>query len=104
MSKGLGKDIKEFYYNYFPQDYYFDEGELDLEDYNGTWLLEDNQKYDLSQIGIFVENEGDRIITFSSAFLKWKKSQTTETLLVEIPKGKKEEATKQIRDLGYKVV
>jgi hypothetical protein len=98
MAKALGSEIIDFYANGWPEGYYHDECEIDVEALNPT------EKYDLSDFGYVCPEDGNGTEkAFSSVFLKWKKAQSTTTILVTVPKEQLAQAKEQIKALGYKI-
>lgn len=103
----LGRDIKEFWDNGFPEGYYSDDAEIQVEDDAGHCPLDLDVKYDLNRFGVLIPEgnamageQGDPI-SFASAFKRWFKEQTTVTLLVTVPKEKADEARAKLKELGY---
>jgi hypothetical protein len=110
MPKALGKDIQDFYDNHFPPGYYHDDNALKFHDEDkGDWILEADEKYDLDECGVLVPEASldgikqDYPIPFSTAFRKYMKARTTDTLVIHIPKEKREQVVKALADLGIKV-
>ena len=104
MAKGV--EILDFWRNGFPEGYYSDDCEIEVVGDNDEDLLEPDANYPLVKFGNLyphMYNGGEDVISFTSAFNRWKKSQTTEVLIVDVPKDKAEEARRQIASLGYKV-
>ena len=108
MAKATGAEITEFWQHGFPDGYYSDDCETEVMDDKGECVLEPSEKYDLGSFGnLYPDNwaggDHDAIISFSSAFARWKKAKTTETLIVEVPKSEVE-SFKQLAALHkYKI-
>lgn len=108
MAKALGKDIKEFYDNHFPEGYYHDDNEQEFhDDTTGDWLLEDATYYDLDMCGNLVpegEDARDReCVTFSSQFNRWFKTRNAKTFVVIVPNSKIDLFRFAMKDLGIRV-
>ena len=104
--KALGAEIKDFYDNHFPEGYYHDDG-IEMHDGDGRWLLKDEEKYDLGELGVIVPNDGNYpadAASFESFFRKWKKSRTTVTMVIEVKKEKAEELKKLLEGANVKVL
>ena len=107
MAKVLGSDIVAFFDSEWPKEWYVDDGTLSA--YDGDIVADDNdtvhlplsEKYDLDDFGFLCGAGNTSLTTF---FNRWKKVQTTETLIVEIPKGQRDAATSLFKSHGYKVV
>ena len=70
---------------------------IDPENFNPT------QKYDLRNLRYIIPDGEGEARSFSSVFLKWKKTQTHETFLVTVPKESVAKAKADIKALGYSV-
>lgn len=104
MAKGA--EITDFWRNGFPEGYYSDDCEIEVVGEHDENLLEPDTNYPLSKFGNLypdMYDGGENVISFTSAFNRWKKAQTTEVLIVDVPKEKADEARQQIASLGYKV-
>ena len=99
MAKALGSELTEFCTNHFPEGYCHDEfnKDIDPENFNPT------QKYDLRNLRYIIPDGEGEARSFSSVFLKWKKTQTHETFLVTVPKESVAKAKADIKALGYSV-
>ena len=100
MDKALGSELTEFYTKYFPEGYYHDDynEEIDPDNFIAT------EKYDLRDLGYIIkaDNSSDEK-SFSSVFLKWKRSQTHVSFLVTVPKESLNEAKAAVKALGYSI-
>lgn len=83
MVKALGKEIKAFYFDDSEEYDDSSEMELNIEDFED---LVDTENYELSKFGVLLVPNSDRWISFASAFKKWQKKQTHQTLLVSARK------------------
>ena len=96
MAKATGYEIVDFYSNGWPEGYYSDESELSVTD-SGEIVVEggpENQtglplaeKYDLSRFGCIISEKGDVATDFSYFFNRWKRHQTTTTIVVQVAKS-----------------
>lgn len=106
--KVLGRYIKEYFAHHFPDEYYYEEEDCDLqltsEETANSWLIEDNQTYDLRKAGWLIHETSDRTIELATAFAKWWKERTVETIVIEVPKDKGDEVRSHLKELGYKVL
>jgi hypothetical protein len=85
MAKALGKDIKTFYDDHFPEGRYHDDNELEFHRDDGTWILEDDKMYDLQECGVIVSDDGKEVLSFSALFMKWLKSCDFKTFVIHVP-------------------
>lgn len=75
-----GLNIRKFFDEGWDKDYYYesDFAEVQLQDDDGNWLLEDDKDYDLSHLGGLAWQGYDpprdkpKELGFEEAFLKWK--------------------------------
>ena len=73
-----GAEIKDFWDNGWPVDCYHDDSEYEIEDENGNWTLQDDEKYELALLGSIIQRGGDssrdeRTMSFEQAFNEWKR-------------------------------
>lgn len=108
MAKALGSELIEFYANHFPANCYH-EYDIDIfgEEPDGfdPKTIDPAKKYELRDLGwiIPIDQSSSEGRSFSSVFLKWKKTQTHETFLVTVPKELVAKAKADIKALGYSV-
>jgi hypothetical protein len=113
MAKVIGADIVAFFDSEWPEEWYVDDGTLtcfegkiindaDRNTYEGLPL---SDKYDLAEFGELMSSsqvtEPPSLATF---FNRWKKAQTTVTLLVDVPKEEREQALVVFAARGWKVI
>jgi len=106
--KILGADIVEFFEEPWPDGYYVDDSNKTVIDGNifadDDGLLKNplplDQKYELSDFGEQQNEDGPSLTTM---FSKWKKSRTTVTLVVEVPKELEQEVRDKLTVKGVKV-
>jgi hypothetical protein len=106
--KILGADIVAFFDEPWPDGYYVDDSNKTVVD--GKIFADDDdllknplpldKKYELSDFGE-QQNEGGPSLT--AMFGKWKKSQTTVTLVVEVPMELEQEVRDKLAITGVKV-
>ena len=108
--KAKGAEIKDFYYNYWPQkleDYYYEDedAEIMLEDEQGKWLLEDDLSYDLDGLGWIMDNDGLKDgISFKSAFSKYKKTKNNLIASVSVPMEEIGRFYEMVKDNNWKIL
>lgn len=117
--KAIGAEILEFYREWPPGDsWYLDDYENGIEEgegENGKVLVDAGTMYDLSIFGtIFWQGEdadlpknaparGNDAVGFEAWFKHWKKSRTTTSVLIEVPKEKLEAFLALMKAGGFKV-
>jgi hypothetical protein len=77
MSEALGREINEFYTNYYPPHCYLSEMEdwvLKYIQKDGSLTLPDDGLFDIEDFGIFVNEDTEESKSFSSLFKKWRTS------------------------------
>jgi hypothetical protein len=99
-SFALGADIKKFYADGWPEGAVHEDNELQLTDDNGEYIVADSDKLDLSKLGLIIYPD-DKIEDFSKVFRRWKKAQTTATILVEVPKERVDFVLEMLAAEGY---
>lgn len=90
--KAVGTDIVAFMESDWPEGWYIDDGTLTC--YSGKIANNDDieiglpltDRYELDDFGFLASENGGTTPSLEAHFKKWKKSQTTETLAVQIPK------------------
>jgi hypothetical protein len=100
--KVLGSEIKQFWNDdtfELPADVVWD-----CDKYPNIWVLNDDEEYELIELGYFVDDDVNFRIEFESAFKLWKKKQTTTTILIEVEKSKLDEVMLLLKDNSIKVV
>lgn len=83
----LGSEITDFYFHHWPDDdYYQDEGELEVVDDVGNEILIPTKKYNLRKFGDLIwQGEGEKDpISFEKAFKQWRVKSEKQLVLVEI--------------------
>lgn len=72
-----GAEIKKFYFDGWPEDFYHDDSEIETQDDHGNWILKPDEVYNLDRLGMLIANSGSHKenMTFTEAFLKWKANQ-----------------------------
>jgi hypothetical protein len=105
MAKALGADIIEFYRNGWPDGWYHDDATIEVEDQDdGTPVVQPNEKYDLVELGVLVDEAGIKDhVTFASAFNRWKKTRDVDTVVVSVPKDKSVAFRAEMKAQGFKV-
>lgn len=102
--KALGIEIKQFWndeeFDLFKQEKIYWDGDVEFE----FDELKDDEKYDLTDLGCFICDELDIDYTFEQIFKKWKKQQTTTTIVIEVEKSKVNEVMLLLKDNKIKVV
>ena len=104
MSKALGKDINEFYNNHFPEGWFHEDYEFNLEDFqnqDGVLGLIPSEKYELNQFGCILpewEDQG-KGTTFQTAFKKWQKNLTHVSVVLEIPINEVDEVITVLKEI-----
>lgn len=107
MAKALGREIKNFWENAWPEDYFHDDSVINITNDNGDVILDLTKEYDLADCGWLIHNsigKGMSPISFEEAFLTWKNEQTVAYIQVEVQKDNLQEAKEKIEMLGYKVL
>jgi hypothetical protein len=80
-NRATGAEIRDFFDNHWPADYYLESdcAEVQVQDEEGNWILEDDKNYDLSLLGeLGWQGKGlptCKIPTFEEVFLKWREQQ-----------------------------
>lgn len=95
----LGKDINDFYNYHFPDGYYMEDEEIDLEsNLNDKDLLnlEESKKYDLSLFGYLVANDGKQT-KFETLFKEYLKNKTVTSVVIEIPNNQLDVSIKSLK-------
>lgn len=108
--KVLGADIAAFFESEWPEDYYVDDSNktvINGKIFYDTDASESNplpldEKYNLSDFGYlcFYSEKGP---TLASFYEKWKKSQATITLIVDVPKEKELELSDYLKIAGARI-
>lgn len=101
MAKALGSDIVAFFNSDWKEDWYVEDGPLDVvgdkiireSDSDSALSLPLTEKYDLNDFGALC-SFGSEPPTLSSFFNRWRKEQTTTTLIVEVDKTEEESVRK----------
>lgn len=108
--KILGADIAAFFESEWPEDYYVDDSNKTV--INGKIFADDDtsesnpllldEKYELRDFGelCFYSETGP---TLASFYGKWKKAQTTVTMIVKAPKEKEQDIREFLNTVGAKV-
>lgn len=107
--KALGRDIKDFYDDHFPDGFYHEDNAEPFHDENcisdgsePAWILEDNKMYDLKDCGVLVRECDGEAFSFESFFKKWIKERDTVTMIIDVPKTKLETFRLMLKDFGLK--
>lgn len=100
--KALGADIVRFFNSVWPEDYYVDESVMSVVDEEiltdeGNRSLPVTEMYDLNDFG-YLCGAGDLPLT--TFYSRWKKSQSTVMLLVQVPKEKEQEIREMLKTAG----
>ena len=108
--KAKGAEIKDFYYNYWPEkldNYYYDSDnvEIEIEDDNGNWILEDKLSYDLNGFGWVMDNDDKTDgLSFQSAFSKYKKTKNNLIASVSVPMEDIGRFYEMMKDNNWKIL
>ena len=101
--KALGIEIKQFWND---PNFEFPKGEVewDSDDFDIDFdELNDNEKYNLAELGWYNYINYDSYISFESAFKLWKRQQTTTTILIEVEKSKIDEVMSLLKNKFGKI-
>lgn len=98
--KALGSEITEFYQTGWPDGYYHDDGpEIITPDDRPA--LDPATRYDLREFGVLInESNPEDCVSFSSALTRWRRSQTSDLILVRVPKDRVVEFRSILKGLG----
>lgn len=110
MAKALGTEILDFYINGWPDGYHHDDNELGVDEENKSIIVQDTEevlpstdRYDLDRFGSIIADDYANTFPFAHFFNKWKKEQTTATVVITFPKEKYNDTVAMLKGLGYKV-
>jgi hypothetical protein len=115
MAKALGSDIVDFYRNGWPKGFYCDESNLVVTDEgqivpesapvatDGDYSVPLEDKYELDDFGVIINEKTGAHFDFSHFFNKWKKARSVVSLIVEVPISKEDEITGLLKTAGCKI-
>ena len=94
MAKATGAEIWDFWQHGWPEKYYTDESEIEVENDDNVCLLDLNKLYDLNLFGVVVPDRGiGGARSFAYHFNKWKKNKDTVTIVLTVDKAEVEFVT-----------
>jgi len=107
MTKALGTEIKDFYFNGWPYGYYHDDTEIEFHDQNtGEWVLPLDEEFDLEKCGwLFSDKTNQSEIAFVDAFLKWNGTPKNKDkiIVIHVPENKVEIIKQFLFSNGIKI-
>lgn len=103
--KVLGSDIVDFFNSSWPEEYYVDDSVMSV---NADKIFIDEtdtqmpttDKYELSKFGYLC---GAGNLSLETFYSRWKKNQTTITMVVQVPKENEQEIREMLKRAGITV-
>jgi hypothetical protein len=105
-----GAEFRDFYLHHWPgRDWCIEDCEYEIEDEEGNFILPDDASVRLANCGWLIWQgsggppSGQRMLSFADVYLEYASVRTTEFLLIEMPKGMKQEIEAFVTQHGGKV-